>query len=71
MVAITSPAFKRNAREALGNPGLQKALAFSKPQCMARRTRAVEALPEFERLRDIGKGIKDRTLANLGFYLET
>ena len=71
MVTVTSPQFKANAREALGNAGLQKALAFSKPQFMARRTRAVEALPEFERLRDIGRDIKDHALANLDFYLET
>ena len=71
MVTVTSSEFKANAREALGNAGLQKALAFSKPQFMARRARAVEALPEFERLRDIGRDIKDHALANLDFYLET
>ena len=71
MVAITSPAFKQNARQALADGGLQKALAFSKPQFMARRTRAVEALPEFEQLREIGRQIKDHALANLDFYLET
>jgi L-lactate dehydrogenase complex protein LldF len=71
MVAITAPSFKQNAHEALGNPGLQKALAFSKPQFMARRTRAVEALPEFEALRNIGRDIKNHALANLDFYLET
>lgn len=71
MVAITSPAFKANARGALADAGLQKALAFSKPQFMARRTRAVDALPEFERLRDIGRDIKNHALANLDFYLET
>ncbi len=71
MVTVTSPSFKQNAREALDSPGLQKALAFSKPQFMARRTRAVEALPEFERLRDIGRDIKNHALANLDFYLET
>ena len=71
MVAVTSPEFKQNARQALGDAGLQKALAFSKPQFMARRARAVEALPEFERLRDIGRDIKDHALANLDYYLET
>ena len=70
MVAITSPAFKQNAHRALADKGLQKALAFSKPQFMARRTRAVEALPEFEALRDTARDIKNHTLANLDFYLE-
>ncbi len=70
MVTVTSAEFKSNAREALNNAGLQKALAFSKPQFMARRTRAVAALPEFEHLRDIGRDIKNHALANLDFYLE-
>src|SRR3954454_15547814 len=66
----TSPQFKQNARKALADAGLQKALAFSKPQFMARRTAAVANLPEFERLREIGRDIKNHALANLDFYLE-
>jgi L-lactate dehydrogenase complex protein LldF len=66
----TSPAFKRNARDAIADAGLQKALANSRPQFMARRARAIAALPEFERLRDIGRDIKNHTLANLDAYLE-
>jgi L-lactate dehydrogenase complex protein LldF len=66
----TSPAFKRNAREAIADAGLQKALANSRPQFMARRARAIAALPEFEQLRDIGRDIKNHTLANLDAYLE-
>ena len=66
----TSPRFKQNARRALADAGLQKALAFSKPQFMARRTAAVANLPEFERLREIGRDIKNHALANLDFYLE-
>jgi L-lactate dehydrogenase complex protein LldF len=67
----TSPAFKANARHALGDAGLQKALSISKTQFLERRGRAVAALPEFERLRDIARDIKNHTLANLDFYLET
>ena len=66
----TSPRFKQNAKKALADAGLQKALAFSKPQFMARRSAAVANLPEFERLRDIGRDIKNHTLANLDVYLE-
>jgi L-lactate dehydrogenase complex protein LldF len=66
----TSPAFKANARRAIADPGLQKALSFSRPQFVARRAHAVAALPEFEELRDIGREIKNHTLANLDFYLE-
>ncbi|GAC1337482.1 MAG: LutB/LldF family L-lactate oxidation iron-sulfur protein [Acetobacteraceae bacterium] len=66
----TSPAFKQNARTALADASLQKALAFSKPQFMARRTAAVANLPEFEQLREIGRDIKNHALANLDFYLQ-
>ena len=66
----TSPEFKSNAKKALADAGLQKALKFSKPQFMARRSAAVANLPEFERLRDIARDIKNHTLANLDFYLE-
>jgi len=67
---VTSPEFKENAARALGDPGLQKALARTAPHFQGRRSQAVAALPEFEALRDIGRGIKDHTLANLDFYLE-
>ena len=66
----TSPAFKENATRAIANAGLQKALANSRPQFMARRTKAIANLPEFEQLRDIGRDIKNHTIANLDFYLE-
>jgi L-lactate dehydrogenase complex protein LldF len=71
MHIATSPAFKRNATEAIANAGLQKALANSRPAFMARRGNAVANLPEFERLRDVAREIKNHTLANLDFYLET
>ena len=67
---ITSPQFKQNAHKALADAGLQKALKFSKPQFMARRSAAVANLPEFEALRDVGRDIKNHTLQNLDFYLE-
>ncbi len=66
----TSPAFKENAARALADPGLQKALARVKPEFRSRRAQAVAAMPEFERLRDIGRDIKNHALANLDFYLE-
>jgi L-lactate dehydrogenase complex protein LldF len=66
----TSSAFKENAHEALGNAGLQRALARSGPSFIARRAAAVAGLPEFEQLRDSARDIKNHTLANLDFYLE-
>ena len=70
MLTVTSPAFKDNARRALANPGLQKALARSGPSFIARRAAAVANLPEFEQLRDTARDIKNHTLAHLDFYLE-
>src|ERR1700733_8535426 len=70
MHVATSSAFKENARSALADAGLQKALARSGPSFVARRTAAVAALPEFEQLRDVARDIKNHTLAHLDFYLE-
>jgi L-lactate dehydrogenase complex protein LldF len=70
MHVVTSPAFKESATAAIANAGLQRALANSGPSFIARRASAVARLPEFERLRDIGRDIKNHTLANLDFYLE-
>jgi L-lactate dehydrogenase complex protein LldF len=69
-VHVTSPAFKENSARALANPGLQKALGTAKGAFLQRRATAVANLPEFEQLRDIGRDIKNHTLANLDFYLE-
>jgi L-lactate dehydrogenase complex protein LldF len=71
MVQVTSPAFKQNAAHALHDAGLQKALGKAKGSFLARRASAVAGLPEFEQLRNIGRDIKNHTLANLDFYLET
>ncbi|WP_376100137.1 LutB/LldF family L-lactate oxidation iron-sulfur protein [Roseomonas sp. CCTCC AB2023176] len=70
MVTLTSPDFKNRASRALADAGLQKALAKSGPGFHAKRSKAVEGLPEFERLRDLGRDIKNHTLAHLDHYLE-
>src|SRR5580704_11096638 len=70
MHVATSPEFKRNATRAIADVSLQKALANSRPQFVAKRGLAVAALPEFEALRDTARDIKNHTLANLDFYLE-
>ncbi|MDE2580611.1 MAG: lactate utilization protein [Rhodospirillales bacterium] len=70
MHVATSSEFKRNAHQALDDPGLQKALARSGTAFIARRAAAAAALPEFEQLRDEARAIKDHTLAHLDFYLE-
>jgi L-lactate dehydrogenase complex protein LldF len=66
----TSSAFKENARQAMADASLQRALIRSKPGFAASRAAGAASLPEFEDLREIAKGIKNHTLANLDFYLE-
>ncbi|MDQ4061245.1 MAG: LutB/LldF family L-lactate oxidation iron-sulfur protein [Pseudomonadota bacterium] len=67
---LTSPQFKDNARRALDDPPLQRALAHVERNFIARRFEAAARLPEFEALRDSARAIKDHTLKNLDLYLE-
>jgi len=68
-LAVTSPAFKANARAAIADPQLQgvlrQGLGF-----VDRRQAAIDRLPEFDALRDSARDIKDHTLAHLDLYLE-
>ena len=66
----TSPAFKENARRALDDAQLQKTLGFVRGRFVDKRQVAVDALPEFEALRERARAIKDHTLAHLDLYLE-
>jgi L-lactate dehydrogenase complex protein LldF len=68
-VQITSPAFKQNAREAIADAQLQRALTRGLG-FVARRQEAADRLPEFEALRDSARDIKDHALAHLDLYLE-
>src|SRR5690606_41976614 len=67
---ITSPAFKENARQALADPQLQKAMLHVRSGFIDKRQHGVDALPEFEELRESARAIKDHTLAHLDIYLE-
>ena len=66
----TSREFKSNARAAMADANLQRALGFMKSGFPERRREAVARLPEFDQLRDQARDIKDHTLAHLDFYLE-
>jgi len=66
----TSAAFAANARVGLGDATLQRALGLARTGFPARRAKAIARLPEFEALREVGRAIKDHTLAHLDFYLE-
>lgn len=67
---ITSPTFKQNAREALADAQLQKALGNVRSGFIDKRLKAIDALPEFEALRDSARDIKNHALEHLDLYLE-
>ncbi len=67
---FTAPQFKENAARALHDPQLQKALKNVEQGFIAKRAAAAAALPEFDRLRDRAREIKNHTLAHLDLYLE-
>jgi L-lactate dehydrogenase complex protein LldF len=66
----TTPSFKANARGALADRELQKALGHVQGGFIARRAAAIERMPEFEALRDSARDIKDHVLSHLDLYLE-
>ncbi len=66
----TAHAFKDNARRAVADPQLRRALNHVKEGFIVKRRKAADRMPEFERLRDQARDIKNHTLANLDFYLE-
>jgi len=67
---IHSPEFKQNARIALKDEQLQSSLAKFKTGFPEKRRLAVEALPEFDALRDQARDLKDHIIANLDIYLD-
>ena len=67
---ITSPTFKQNAKGALADAQLQKALGNVRSGFIEKRQKATDALPEFDALRDRARDIKNHTLDNLDLYLE-
>jgi L-lactate dehydrogenase complex protein LldF len=66
----TSHAFKSNAAAALADADLQRALKNAGGGFVAKRARARDALPEFDRLCAAAQDIKNHTLAHLDLYLE-
>jgi L-lactate dehydrogenase complex protein LldF len=66
----TSQRFKDNAREALADAQLQRALGHVKSGFIGRRQAAIDRLPEFDALRDSARDIKNHVLAHLDLYLE-
>ena len=66
----TSRSFVANARAAIADRGLQQVLDATRQGFVDGRASALDRLPEFDRLRDEARAIKDHTLAHLDLYLE-
>ena len=67
---VTTQQFREEARKALGDEILQRALAKAKPGFINKRKKAVDALPEFDALRADARAITEHALAHLDYYLE-
>ena len=66
----TSHRFKDNAKEALANPRIQKAMQSTGPGFVGKRAAARANVPEFDDIRDAARELKNHTLAHLDLYLE-
>jgi L-lactate dehydrogenase complex protein LldF len=69
-MTLSPQAFKQQAREAVVDPQLRRALDHVKSGFINKRAKARARLPEFEALRDAARDIKNHTLAHLDLYLE-
>ncbi len=67
---FTSVDFEQNVSKALNDQYLQQALRKGMQGFVGKRAEAVAAVPEFERLRDEARDVKNHTLAHLDYYLE-
>jgi len=66
---VASHTFKQNAADALHDAPLQDALGSLKVGFIHKRLAAIELVPEWQRIRDEAKSMKDHVLANLDHYL--
>lgn len=65
-----TPHFKDNAKRALADAQLQRALAGLSTGLVAQRAAARERLPEFDDLREVGRDLRNETLDLLDVLLE-
>lgn len=65
----TSNAFKDNATDALKDAPLQEALGIARAHSIQTRLNTIAKMPEFERLRDVARDLKNHVIANLDTYL--
>jgi len=69
-VRTSSHTFTEDARVAVADPQLRRAMRHVKEGFIGKRAKAAARLPEFEALRNAARDIKDHTLAHLDLYLE-
>ena len=67
---LTADRFKENAREALADAHIQRAMRNVETGFIDKRLKAAGDLPEFDALRDSARDIKNHTLDHLDLYLE-
>jgi L-lactate dehydrogenase complex protein LldF len=65
----TAHLFKDNVARALTDAHLQQALVHVRTKFIVKRQQAMDALPEFEALRDAGRDLKNHVLSRLDEYL--
>jgi len=68
-VSIKSQTFKQNATDALNDAPLQEALGNLKVGFIKKRANAISIVPEWQRIRDEAKVMKNHVLENLDHYL--
>lgn len=68
-VSIKSHTFKQNASDALKDVPLQDALGNLKVGFIQKRKNAIEIVPEWQRIRDEARDMKNHVLENLDHYL--
>jgi L-lactate dehydrogenase complex protein LldF len=69
-LSVDSDRFVELAHDAMADAPLQKSLGRLKTGLSLGRRMAIDRMPEFERLRDEGRAIRNHTLAHLDHYLE-
>ena len=70
MMEGSTATFKENVTRALADTQLQYAMTETGPRFIEKRTKARDALPEFDALRDQARDIKNHVLDHLDIYLE-
>jgi L-lactate dehydrogenase complex protein LldF len=70
MMEASTETFTGNVSKALADSQLQYAMTETGPRFIEKRTKAREALPEFDALRDQARDIKNHVLEYLDIYLE-